>query len=291
MCGGGGGGGGGDSQTTYRFAPYLEDAHTALINYGWNYATPGGSLFMSPYANYTVPNPDDGFFGTGYVLASFPSLYDMFGKFVAGLDVEALFSQVYSDTATNPITNDLIAAHSSNLQDDIDQVAWPRIAAGMRDIGSVMSSSFITARTQIQTQKAKTVTDFAARVKTHAMDIAVQRWGRHLEWNNHTIEQYTKMIQLYFAAKSDYINTKSEIDSRNLLWPFTVLEHQRVIIGTLNGAGGAAVKGDSKVGKAIGGIMGGAAMGAMVAGASEGAIGGPLGIAAGAVLGLAGGLF
>jgi hypothetical protein len=288
--GGGSGGGGGDSQTTYRFAPYLEDAHARLISYGWNYATPGSGLFTSPYASYTVPNPDDGFFGTGYVLASFPSLYDMFGKFVAGLDVEALYSQIYSDTVTSPITNDLIAAHSSNLQDDIDQVAWPRIAAGMRDIGAVMSSSFITARTQLQAQKAKAVTDFAARVKTHAMDITVQRWGRHLEWNSHTIEQYRSMIQLYFAAKSDYINTKSEIDSRNILWPFTVLEHQRVIIGTLNGAGGAAVKGDSKVAKAIGGVMSGAAMGAMVGNAVPG-IGTAMGAVAGGVLGLAGGLF
>lgn len=298
--GGGGKGGGGETSSEVRYAPYIEDAHAALINLSAIennrlLAKAGEDGSTGPYAGLAFDNIDTAFFSSGYTIASYPSLWDMFGKFVAGLSVEALWDQIYDDSVNAPVTDAMITAESALLQDDIDTVALPKMNAGYRDMNAVMSSSFLTARTLIQDQKLKAVAKFSAQVKQHAMDIAVQRWGRHLEWNNHVVEQYRVMNQLFWATKFDLIDATGQLNTRNELWRFTVLDHHRLNVASLNGAVTSKTKGQeaSTASRAIGGALGGAAMGAM-AGAEIGTIGGlpgaAVGAVAGGVLGLAGGL-
>jgi hypothetical protein len=285
-----GGSGGGDSSgdQTYHFSPYLEQRHTALIDLGTAYQNKlldEAYVSGSPYAGITVADNDYWFLGA-LNLAVTP-VYELFNNLMGKNDIQALYTTIYNDMVSGPAISSLISAHSSSLQDDIDQNTMPKVTTGMRDMNAVMSSSFISAAALVQAQKTKTLSSFSATVQGRAMELAMQRWSKSVEWNIQTFDTYLKFTQLYWQTKFDYLNTKGEIESRNVLWPFTILDHQRALVGALNGAGGAQVKGDSKKANAIGGALAGAASGAMV-GSAFGPWGAAIGGVAGGILGFAG---
>jgi len=194
----------------------------------------------------------------------------MFGKFVGGLDIEVLWSHIYDEIVNDPILDDVITAQSVNLQDDIDTNALPRLNAGMRDINAVMSSSFVFGKSLIMAQKTKAMAEFSATVKLEATNRATQRWAKHLEWNHGVIEQHMKLTQLYWATKFDWVNADEETATREVLWPFTVLDHQRAIVGTLNGAPASAIKGETKFQRALGQVLSGASAANYLLGGSGG---------------------
>lgn len=294
MGGGGkGGGGGGDSSSEVRFAPYVEGYHAdflATVN-AHRVASLAGADAGSPFASYVDLDISPAFFGIGYTLASFPALYDMYGKFMAGLDVEALFSQIFADTVNGTVIDDLVASEGVDLSDDIIATASPRFVTGMRDINSVMSSTFVVGKAMMETARTKALSAFSAKTRYTLVPIAADRWKTHLEWNKGVVMSYAEIIKLYILAKTDEDKVNYEMEAKNHLWPFTVLEYERAALGALQGAQNSKteVAGASTASRAIGGALVGAAGGAMI-GAEIGAIGGPWGAAIGGVLGLASGL-
>ena len=277
----GGGGSSGGGESTVRYAPYIESAHSALIN--TSVAEGAAILHTSPYASFTISDPDDAFFGIGYVVGNFPALYDMFGKFMAGLDIEVLYTQEMTDTIYSGPIGDSVAAESAYLDDQINTVSLPRIEAGAYTLNAVMSSSFIAARLGIEEERTRSINKYQADLRMKAMDLGHDRWKTHLLWNQSVMDQYTKMNQLYFSSHFDYIKLSTELSASNKLWPFEVLDQERAIVGALNGAAAAQSHKVSKTQSALSGVFGGAAAGA--------AIGGPIGGIIGGVLGLFGGLF
>ena len=124
------GGGGGSSSSPYtwteiRYAPYIEARHSDFLNSV--YSARVGAISNSPFAAYTDIEVDNAFFGAGYTISSFPSLYDMYGKFMAGLDIEALWTQEYNDTIDSTVVNSLIAAEGDLLDDEITTTSLPRL--------------------------------------------------------------------------------------------------------------------------------------------------------------------
>ena len=88
--GGSSGGGSGEGQpsdttTTVRYPQYVEEAHQSFLELVATYRD--AAIDDSPFADWTDIEYSDAFFGSGYTIASFPSLYDMYGKFLAGLDI------------------------------------------------------------------------------------------------------------------------------------------------------------------------------------------------------------
>jgi len=250
--------GGGDSDVTIKYADYIQDAHKFLIQN----EVYGGKKFVkeildmdiygSPYYDYAQARPDDdparlfpypdiddAMFSVGYTITSFPSLWDMYGKFVAGLDIEVLYEQIYEDMVNDPAINAAIGAEATYLDDESNRTSIPKITAGMRDLNAVMSSSFIYAKALIESDKLKMISKFSAALKMRAMELAVQRWAKHLEWNHNTVEQYMRMQQLFWGLRQEWVDKVTEMAKKDKLWPFEVLDCQRIIIATLNGAQGA----------------------------------------------------
>jgi hypothetical protein len=276
---GGGGGGGGDTETTIRYPPYVEEAHQAFL--AEMAARRAAAIDVSPYADYPgITDYPDAFFGIGYTISSFPSLYDMYGKFMAGLDVETLFTQILDDSINNVAIGNRVAAHSVELSDDIIANAEPRLAAGLRDINSVISSSFIVARTMLETARLKELSKYDSELRVKMLPVAVQRWSTHLEWNKGVVMTYAEIMKLYFSAAMDINNHNYNIWAKDALWPFTVLDYERAGLGALTGASKTKTDGgpsDSQ--SAIGGALTGAAAGYMVGGPVGAVIGGALGFA------------
>jgi len=266
-------------ETTIRYAPYLESAHQTML------ATVGGAAagISSPLGGYG--NLDfDYLFGGGTSLSAFPSLYDMYGKFMGGLDIEVLYDQVFEDVINGTVVSNAISQEADRLSDEVEITALPRIEAGLRDINSVMSSSFIIAREQIEAERLKAIARFSAELKVKLMPVVADRWRGHLEWNRAVIDMYVNIIRLYITAALDTDDHNVDIASRNALFPFNAYQYWIAAVGCLNGATNTTSEaaGIGKAQKAIGGAMTGAATGAMF---------GPWGAAVGGIVGLAAGLF
>ena len=275
------GGDGGDTETTLRYAPYIETQHSSFLNDIDSYVT-SAIAQGSPAADYIDIEIDVAFFGAGYALGSFPSLYDMFGKFMAGLDIDALYDQIFEATVNSPEVNNLVSAEASLLSDDIEENAIPSMQTGMRDLNSVMSSSYIVAKSLIESTRVKMLAKFSADLKYKLTPIALSRWSEHLKWNSQVTSQYAEVLKFYLMAIMDMKDFNYSMHARDRMWSLEALEYQRAALGALQGAtvqktsGGQG--GASQTQKALGGALSGAAAGAAF---------GPWGAAAGAAAGLA----
>jgi hypothetical protein len=264
-------GGGGSSQpadtsTTIRYAPYIEVRHQDFLN--TVYAQRLATINDSPFEDYVDIVVDDAFFGAGYTIASFPSLYDMFGKFMAGMDIEALWAQIYDDTVDSPVVSSLVTAEGALIDDEITINSLPRMKTGMRDINSVMSSSFPIGQALIEDTRTKMVAKFSADLKYRLIPVAQERWQAHLNWNKLVIGTYSEIMKLYFSAKTDVDEINYSMAAKHRLWPFTVLDFERAALGALQGATNSKtdVAGASTMSRVLSGALSGAAMGAMIGG-------------------------
>lgn len=270
----------GEQETIIRFAPYIESKHETFLDTS---ASWGATLINdSPFESYSDVDFDNGFFGSGYTMSSFPALYDMYGKFMAGLDVDSLWEQMLDATQDSNTINNLVTAESDLMTDEIEQNVLPRFQLGMRDINAVMSSSFVVGQSVLESARVKSIAKFDAEIKYKLIPIAAEIWSRHLEWNKSVIAAYSNIMQLYINSKMTADSQNSEMNLKDKLWPFTVLDFQRANLAALQGATSGKVAGGevSQAAKSVSGALGGAAMGASVGGPYGAVIGGALGLAA-----------
>lgn len=276
----GGGGGGGDTTNTIRYAPYIENIHSMFLNN--THAIVEQVRANNPYTGFNEVSVDAGFFGTGYVLASFPALFDLYGKFVAGLDIEALWYEVLESTSDSPQVNNLVAAESALLDDELESTILPKYMTGMRDLNAVMSSSFVVGKALLYDTKQKVVSKFSADMKWKLVSVAQDRWKAHLAWNSEAVSSYARLFDLYFNSKDSMGRLGFEGLAKKALWPLDVLDYERANLGALQGAtkgvsSSSSSGSGSNAASVAGGALGGAAMGAAVAG--------PWGALAGGVIG------
>jgi hypothetical protein len=282
-----GGGGGGDSETTIRYAPYVESRHQAFLSV---VASRRAAIIDdSPYDDFSPIAYEAGFFGVGYALASFPSLYDMFGKFMAGLDIDALFTQILNDSLDNTAIANAVSRHAEELSDDIEEDAHPRFATGMRDINSVLSSSYIVGKALLETRRTKALSKYRSDLDKAMIPVAMSRWQTHLDWNKTVVLGYADIMKLYFSAAIDLDNHNYTMLAKDRLWPLEVLDYERAALGALQGAMKKSVTGGGDDGpstgqKVIGGALSGAAMGSMITPGWGTAIGAVVGAAAGLLM-------
>lgn len=227
-----------------------------------------GGQYVSPFADYADVEVESAFFGLGYGISSFPSLYDMFGKFMAGLDIEVLWSQEFEDTVNSSVVNDLISAESALMDDDIETNVLPRHQIGMRDMNAVMGSSYVIGKAIIEDARVKALAKYDAELRYRLIPVAQSRWQTHLEWNNKVVGVYAELMKFYYAAKTDINEANYSMAAKDKLWPFTVLDFERAALGALQGATNqkSDVAGASTASRVLSGALNGAAMGAMVGG-------------------------
>jgi hypothetical protein len=274
-----------------RFPEYLEERHHQYIDRVKEDVE--RVKVLSPYSEYTDIDVDTAFFGAGYVLSSFPSLYDMYGKFMAGLDIEYLFNQAFIDTTDGAIVHNLVSEQASILSDDLVNEIIPRYEVGMRDINAVVSGTFVVGKAMLERKRTQELSRFDSEIRYKMIPVSVERWKTHLEWNKQVVSTYAEIVKFYFMAVLDVDGYNYEMHAKDLLWPFTVYDFERLAlsaVGSPGGGTGIGTAGASRGAKVIGGAMSGAAAGAMVGSAVPG-VGTAVGAGVGGVLGLASGFF
>lgn len=249
-----------------RYASYIEEKHHDFL---WLAAYHRDqTINSSPFSGYSDLSINDAFFGAGYTISSFPSLYDMYGKFMAGLDVDALYSQLFEDTVNSPEVNNLVSAEASLMEDDIEVNSLPRLQVGLRDANSVIASSFVIGKALIEETRVKALEKFRAELKYNLIPVVRDRWVAHLDWNKNIVCTYAEIIKFYISTDIDVNEVNYGFKARNKLWPFTVLEYNRAALGALQGATTttANAAGSSTTARVLSGALSGAATGAMIGG-------------------------
>jgi hypothetical protein len=276
---------GGGGEQIIRYAPYLEEAHQKFLGAGSTDAKLIGqfnaALDQSPYGDYVTPVVDDIFFGSGSTISDLPVLNDIFVEFMSGVDVRSLWGEIYGDLVRGPEIAASIAAHSALMQDEIDSTIMPKFLAGMRDINSVMGSSFVIGKAIIMDGHTKAVNQYASELRLKATADTAKLLVQKLDWNKSVVMVYSEFIKLYYSLKNDVNKVELEYRAKDILWNLNLFDYARSMIGALNGA--AAAKSDkepSMLQKVLGGALSGAGAGAML---------GPWGALGGGLLGLASG--
>jgi len=289
---GGSSGGGGSSTSsgtqtnTVRFAPYIESQHQTFLSVVANYRN--SLIGASPFSNFVGIDTDAGFLGVGITIKSYSSLFKNFNDFMVDVVPQTLYDTIFSKVMSSPAIKESIVAEGKLLSEDVNTEAYPRLMAGARDLNAVMSSTFIIAKGNIESQRLRLLSKYSTGLKYAMLPIISDIWNTSLEWNKQIVNTHLQNLQIYYDMKKTTDEYNYTSHTKNTMWPFTVLDQERAALGALQGAqssesiqGGGASTGA----KVVGGAMTGAAMGGMLAGASSGAVAGPVGMAVGGVLG------
>ena len=226
--------GGGDKQITTRYAPYVERYHSSFLS--TVQSKRNTILNNSPFADYVDIDVDNAFFGAGYLISSFPSLYDMFGKFMAGFDVETLWENLARDVLNKSEADAAVAAEMKIVNEQTDS-KLAEFQIKMRNLNTVISSSFVAGKAVIEDERVKALSRISGNAKFQLIPNIQNRFNAVLNWNKETIRIYAETMKSYFMVKMDVDEANYTSDVRDKLWPFTVLDFERAALGALQGAG------------------------------------------------------
>jgi hypothetical protein len=269
--------------TTVRYPPYLETAHKNFLTD----IKKNSTIVMadSPYSEFEALSVDDTFLLSGYTISSFPALYDMFGKFMAGLDLEILFDDVLDSLTNSDIIDSLVSSKSDMLDDQVEDDILANFSIGMRDIDAIETSSFVIGKAIIEQTKIEKISKFDSEIRYNMFPSVLKTYTNRLNWNKNVISHYMQIIKSFYDIRLDVENFNYEKLFKDRLWPYDVMEYERSAIGVLTGAGSSSTKTKQDDGEnnILGSALSGASAGAMT--------GDPWITAAGGIIGAASSFF
>lgn len=219
------------SNGTTRFAPYIESAHEDMLTTTRRYVN--SAITESPYTDYEDIDTVNSFLGIGLTLSSFSSLYDMYGKFMAGFDVEAVWGNTVSRLfADYEVTT---AEKSEELE---DSVVSRRAEIGLRarNLNAVGSSSYLIDLARIENAFVVDLITYDLEEKQTVLATAYNNYLEKLNWNQATIFSYASIMKLYFTMVSNCAEINYKRAADELLWPFIVTDFERVALGSMQRA-------------------------------------------------------
>lgn len=223
---------------TIRYAPYVESMHSSFLNSAALYRTNISDWENSPYKNHKDLDYDGVFFGVGYMLSSFPSLYDMFGKFMAGFDVDSLFSTIFGESLELPEVKSLTNAQVAQKDDDILTDIIPQFVLAMRDLNTVVSSSFVIGKALLEERRVRLVNEISSDLRYFLIPSATRRWIDSLNFQKKVVVIQAFLLKLYTQVRLEIDRSNYRTHLRHALWPFTVMGYERIALAALRGTTG-----------------------------------------------------
>jgi hypothetical protein len=277
----------GDKSKMVRYAPYVETRWGSLLD--TVASNRSGMILASPYGGYVDQNVSDAMFGVGRVISDFPSLYDMFGKFLSGLDIEATWTEVFGDQKQLVEVSGLVKADLTFLDDGLNLEDIPAFKLDMRNKNAVISSSFVVGKSMIESDRTKGLAKLSAEARFSLLPGDATRHNMMLNWNKGVIDSYANVMKLYYMTAVTGTEADHLFAAKNTLWPFDVLDFERAVLGTMKQQAGYSKTSlqrkrslISKILLVSSQVITGAVIGNMV--------GGPVGAIVGAVVGFVVGL-
>jgi hypothetical protein len=219
---------------TVRYAPYVEAHHEAFLD-----ATHNKVLAVvegSPYANYTAIDVDNAFFSVGLAISDYPSLHDIFGKYMSGFDIEVLWSYIFGDIFNASEINAFVSSEMVLVDDGAVKRVLSEFQIAMRDTNSVITSSFVIGKSMVESARLKALSGISSMAKFQLIPSLSGRFVGSLRWNQSLITAYAEAMKLYYMTKMYIGELNYKLSARDSIWPFTVMDFERAAIGALRGA-------------------------------------------------------
>ena len=216
---------------TFRFAPYIESKHESLL--ASVVATRTDIITDSPYGSYVDQNVNDAMFGVGYLIADFPSLYDMFGKFMAGIDLESLWNTAFSTQMEAGEIDNTVAADLALLDDNILKTNVVDFKLSTRENNAVTCSSFVIGTANIERDKITQLANMSMEVKSKMLVLTSTFYNSLLNWQKSVIDLYAEAMKSYYLFAMNVAETNTRFAFLDIIWPFTVLDFERATLASL----------------------------------------------------------
>lgn len=283
--------GGAGSSGTVDYPTYMKTAHNKWldntgadsINFSVTALLNTAMAATTPYAGYVAPSVDNAFMGATMALTDYTTPYEhlkSLGLYVVDTQIDS-----YIGAAATYI-DDLVDAHSAQMQDEYDSQILPQFEHGMSDINAVMSSAFVIGRAILLDSKQKAIDKFDKELRVQAHELALKRVQTNMEWYRLLVTNSIELARIYLAAKTEVDELDMETEAKNLKWDLELYQYGTQVMACI--AGSATSKTAVEKGSKLGGALSGAASGAMMGTA----IGGPgIGTAIGAAVGGIAGYF
>jgi hypothetical protein len=226
-----GSGSSGDITKTRRYAPYIEEHHSTFLDIT---ATRRDIIISeAPFASYNPIEVNAAFFGLGYLISSFPSLYDMFGKHMAGLDIESLWNSTFGKIVGEPSIDVNISEEMKLVDDEMVKGELADFQVSMRNLNAVATSSFVIGKSVAEDKRIKFFANISLEAKAALLPSVEKEYKSHINWEKMTVTVYARAMKNYFMYSNlvDIVNTT--FASRASLWPFTVLSFEGAALGTM----------------------------------------------------------
>jgi len=226
-----GGGGGGTYTVEIKHPAYIEDRHKTALELSFAY---GQSIIgHSPYKSYDDLQVDDSFFGYGYAISSFESLYGTFGRKMAGINIDELFTSAFSSKINSMLSDDVIETEASIIDEAVDAEQGAKLEA--RRLNAVNSTTMIIAQSNIESNRIKKISELRGSVKYSMTPEIVNSWTSTMSWDKSVVVNYAQGLKNYYLCRTEADAKNYQKGSENALWPFTVLDYERSMLTILRG--------------------------------------------------------
>jgi hypothetical protein len=222
-----------DEVKTTRYAPYIEAQHESFLTTTMAYRN--SLINNSPFANYNEVEVVNAFFGLGYVISNFPSLYDMFGKRMAGLDIETIWNNEFERALNDTNIDTAIEEEIKLIDDRLVKEDLSEYQLSMRNLNAVPTSSFIVGKAVVEDKRIKLIIQLILDNKLPLLSNIERDYLTRLNSEKSTITIYANIMKDYFTYINMVVDTNTNMNSRDSLWPFTIFSFEGYALGTMRG--------------------------------------------------------
>jgi len=215
-----------------RFAPYIEARHSSLLNAA--YTARVAALNNSPYADYTDVDYEAAIIGIGYAITSFPTLYDMYGKFMSGFDVETLWGKSFDKIMNLDEVEDMVDSETTSIDDFLEINSIPDLKVLARELNVVCSSSFVVGKALIESKRIKKVAEVSAEAKYALLSDAMSDSVNGLNWRKAVTDNYAELFKTFYLAAAQCTDANYKMATNDVLWNLNVLDFERAALGVFH---------------------------------------------------------
>lgn len=230
---------GGEQTTTgketkeQRYAPYVEGHHHEFLNEVEGIRQ--DIIEDSPYVGYDGVDTDAVYFSAGMTIGLFSSLYEVYGKHMASLDLDSVWNYALSETVNRDEIQEKAAKEIIQVNDALINEELPNFQAEMRGINAVNTSSFVVGKSIIEGNRVKELCRINRDALGEELPGAYTRFLETLGWNKNVVVEYAKAMKDYFSSRAKADDLELSYAVKDRLWPFEVLDFERATLAALQG--------------------------------------------------------
>jgi hypothetical protein len=215
-----------------RFAPYVEARHSSLLDAA--YSARISALNNSPYADYTDVDYNTAIVGIGYTMTDFSSLYDLYGSFMSGFDIEVLWGKSFDKVMNLSTIDGKIDSDITMIDETIKVSSIPELKLFARDVNTVCSSSFVISKALIESSRIKELAKFSADDKYNMLQEVIDEKNAELSWQKSVTDNYAALFKTFYLAASQCTDVNYKMTTNDVLWNLNMLDFERAALGAFH---------------------------------------------------------